>query len=275
MSNAMSKACSNVRLSMGGWLIVILIAWGVSPFTATVKAQDVPAKEVLVFAATSLTDALGAVAAKYEKRNDHEIVLSFTSSSTLALQIENGAPAEIYASADIQWMDYLENRDLIRAKTRQNLVDNRLVLIAPKDSDVEPAKLSSGFPLAAWLGDGRLAMGDPDHVPAGIYGKQALTSLKVWNSVRRDVARAEDVRAALELVALGEAPLGIVYTTDALAEDDVKIIGTFPADTHPPIIYPVALTIESKGKPARMFLDYMLSDEASAVYRRYGFKTVQ
>lgn len=233
------------------------------------------AQDVLVFAAASLTDALGAVATKYEKRGDDEIVLSFTSSSTLARQIESGAPAEIYASADVQWMDYLEDRDLIRARTRQDFVGNRLVLIAPKDSDLKPARLTPGFPLAAWLGDGRLAMGDPEHVPAGIYGKQALRSLEVWNTVRRDVARAEDVRAALELVALGEAPLGVVYTTDALAEDDVKIIGTFPEDAHPPIVYPVALTIESKGQNARAFLDYMLSDEAGAFYKRYGFKTLR
>jgi molybdate transport system substrate-binding protein len=162
--------------------------------------------EVLVFAAASLTDALGAVAAHYEKVSNDRIVLSFASSSALARQTESGAPADIYASANVQWMDYLEQRNFIRAETRTVLLSNRLVLIAPADSRIEQAPLAAGLPLAAWLDDGRLAMGNLEHVPAGRYGKQALKSLKVWKSVRRKVARTDDVRTALALVAIGEAP---------------------------------------------------------------------
>lgn len=240
--------------------------------TVLARVPAASADTVLVFAASSLTEALSAVARRFEKRRGGEIVLSFASSAALARQIESGAPADIYVSADVQWMDYLERQNLIRAGTRRDLLSNRLVLIAPKRSDLETTKLTPDLRLATWLGDGRLAMGNPNHVPAGIYGKQALKSLKLWTSVRRNVAHAEDVRAALALVALGEAPLGIVYTTDAVAEDGVKIIGTFAKSAHSPIVYPVALTVESKAPCARAFLDYMRSNDANMIYRRYGFK---
>jgi molybdate transport system substrate-binding protein len=253
-----------LRLHKVLFTLILLLA------TARTGAED-----VLVFAASSLTDSLGEIAAQYEKTSDDRIVLSLTSSSTLARQIKSGAPADIYASADVQWMDYLEKRGLIREQTRVNLLSNRLVLIAPAASELEPAHLQPGFPLADWLGDGPLSMGNPEHVPAGIYGKQALKSLKVWNSVRRDIAHGEDVRAALELVALGEAPLGVVYKTDALAEDTVKIIGIFPKTTHDLIVYPVALTATSKGADAKAFFDYLVSPGAKAIFEQYSFITLK
>jgi molybdate transport system substrate-binding protein len=241
-------------------------------FGTALCAAQVQAQEVLVFAASSLTDALGAIAAKYEQGSHDHIVLSFASSSALARQIESGAPADIYASADANWMDYLEQQNLIRARTRRDLVGNQLVLIAPQGSRLKPTRLTPGFPMSAWLGDGRLAMGNPEHVPAGIYGEQALKFLRVWKSLRRDVAGAEDVRAALALVALGEVPLGIVYRTDALMEDAVKIIGTFPERSHAPIVYPIALTTQGKDPAARAFFGYMTSAKSKAVFERHGFK---
>jgi molybdate transport system substrate-binding protein len=230
------------------------------------------AHDVLVFAASSLTDALGAAVARYEQRRGDRIVLAFASSSSLARQIENGAPADLYVSADVLWMDYLQERHLVDAKTRTELLSNRLVLVAPTTSSLQPAELRPGFPIDRWLGEGRLAMGNPEHVPAGLYGKQALKSLRAWAPIRRKIARAEDVRAALALVALGEAPLGVVYYTDAHAEDSVKIIGTFPEATHAPIVYPAALTATSEGRAARDFLAYLRSDRARMLFEQYGFK---
>jgi molybdate transport system substrate-binding protein len=263
----------NWRTTLRRLIVAGLVVLGPGFLVAPVEAQDVLTKKILVFAASSLTDALGAVAKQYEKTSDDKVLLSFGSSSTLAQQIANGTPADIYASADVQWMDYLDKRGMIRARTRQNLLGNRLVLIAPKDSDIKPAQLTPGFPLTEWLGDGHLAMGNPASVPAGIYGKQALKSLKVWKSVRRKVAGTEDVRAALALVALGEAPLGVVYKTDALADDNVKIVSVFSQHTHPLIVYLVALTKESKGPGARTFFEYMTSDKAKPAFRWYGFIT--
>ncbi len=250
----------------------VMLAGAMALLGAT-HASNVLADDVLVFAASSLTDALGAVARRYEKQGDDRIVMSFTSSSTLARQIESGAPADIYASADVLWMDYLEERELIRAATRADLVSNRLVLIAPADSALEPVEMAAGLPIDEMLGEGPLAMGDPAHVPAGIYGKQALKFLKVWSRVKGKVARAPDVRAALALVASGEAPLGVVYLTDARAEQNVKIIGTFPKTSHAPIQYPLAITTASDSPGARAFYAYMLSREASDIFRRYSFIT--
>jgi molybdate transport system substrate-binding protein len=231
------------------------------------------ADEVLVFAASSLTDALSAIARRHEKQSDDRVVLSFTSSSTLARQVERGAPADIYASADSLWMDYLEKRALIRAGTRADLVSNRLVLVAPVDSALAPVDIAAGVPIAAMLGNGPLAMGDPAHVPAGIYGKQALRFLNVWSRVKDRIAGAPDVRAALALVASGEAPLGVVYLTDARAEKNVKILGIIPQAGHAPIVYPVAITAASDSAGAQAFYEYMLSREAADTFRRYDFIT--
>lgn len=230
------------------------------------------AGEVLVFAASSLTNAMSEVAQSWELQSGHDVKLSFASSSTLARQIEHGAEADIYASANIRWMDYIEDKKFIFDNTRTPLLTNQLVLIAAADGDIDRINAHEGFPLADLLGGGHLAMGNPAHVPAGLYGKQVLQSLGVWSKVKPQVARAANVRAALALVATGEAPLGIVYRTDAMVSDQVAIIATFPATTHDPVIYPIALTRTSEDNPAaRSFFRYLQSDAAARVFARYGF----
>ena len=229
------------------------------------------AQELLLFAAASLSDALDAAIATYP--GDAEVVASYASSSTLARQIEQGAPADLFISANPEWMDYLAAREQIRDGTRTDLLGNGLVLVAPAASDVT-LEIAPGFDLAGALGDGRLAMGDPDHVPAGIYGKAALESLGAWQSVAPQVARADNVRAALVLVARGEAPLGIVYSSDAVAEPGVRVVGRFPPDSHPPIVYPVAVVAASKHPAADDFLAYLQSAPAAALFERSGFKVL-
>ncbi|MGH8686535.1 MAG: molybdate ABC transporter substrate-binding protein [Burkholderiales bacterium] len=222
---------------------------------------------VVVFAAASLKNALDEAAT----RAPVPAVVSYASSSTLAKQIANGAPAEIFISADLQWMDYLEKRDRVRKGSRGNLLGNRLVLIAPAASAAR-ATIEAGFPIARLLGrQGRLALGDPTHVPAGKYAKAALESLGVWDSVKGRLAPAENVRAALALVARAEAPLGVVYSTDAAAEPRVRVVGTFPERSHPPIIYPVAIMKTAKGERADLFLEYLDSPTARGIFKKYGF----
>ena len=228
------------------------------------------AEKVTVFAAASLKNALDVVNADYQKAKGGEAVASYAASSALAKQIESGAPADIFVSADLQWMDYLADKKLIQKDTRFNLLGNELVLVAKKDS-AKPVEINKEFKLAELLGDGKLAMGAVDNVPAGKYGKQALESLGVWSSVESHVAGAENVRAALVLVAKGEAPYGIVYKTDAAAEPGVAIVGTFPTDSHKPIIYPVAITSDSKSADAKAYLDFLKSDKAKADFEAQGF----
>ena len=199
-----------------------------------------------------------------------QATISYAASSALAKQIEEGAPADVFISADLDWMKYLSDKNLIKADTEVKLLGNRIVLVAPADSTAE-AKIEKGFDLAGLLGDGRLAMGDVKAVPAGKYGKAALESLGVWASVEGKVAQAENVRAALELVSTGEAPLGIVYQTDANAEPKVKVVGTFPEDSHPPIIYPVAQTASSKDAETPAFLKCLQSAKAKALFEAQGF----
>lgn len=232
--------------------------------------------KVLVFAAASLTDALAEVGQAYAAQSDNKVTFSFASSSTLARQIAQGAPAEIYISANVKWMDYLQQDGDIQADSRKDLLANKLALVAPQGSPIDHVDIRPGFPLADLLGDGRLAMGNPAHVPAGVYGKQALQSLHVWSTVKDRVARSANVRAALALVALGETPLGIVYRTDAFAADDVKIVGLFPKGSHKAIIYPAALTraAEKKDAAARDFYAFMGSDKAGAILESYGFKVL-
>lgn len=231
------------------------------------------AEDVTIFAAASLTDALGEIGKAYEAARKGRIVASFASSSDLARQIEHGAPADIFISADQQWADYLDQRGLIEKGSRLTLLSNDLVLVAPAGSDVKLA-IGPNFPLASALGDGRLAVGDPDHVPAGIYAHQALETLGVWGSVESKLARAGSVRAALLFVERGDCPLGIVYRSDALSDPKVRVVGTFPADSHPPVIYPAA-RIAGHGSPAAIeFLHYLIGPEASAVFKKYGFDTV-
>jgi molybdate transport system substrate-binding protein len=225
---------------------------------------------VLVFAAASVKTALDKIAARWRQESGELATISYAASSTLAKQIENAAPADLFMSADEDWMDYLQQRNLIDPKTRTDLLGNRLVLVAPRDSKIETT-IAPGFPLAELLHGGRLAMGDPNAVPAGKYGKAALTNLGVWGSVERQVAAAENVRAALLLVARGEAPLGIVYQTDAAAEPGVRIVAVFPADTHPPIVYPMALIAGSRNSEALALAAYLRGPVARAEFEAQGF----
>jgi len=194
---------------------------------------------------------------------------SFDSSSVLARQIEAGAPADVFFSADTAWMDYLQTRNLIQAASRKNVLGNRLVLIAPADSQIQ-LKIAPHFPLAAALGEGRLATGDPDSVPAGRYARAALTKLGVWDELAPRLARAENVRVALLYVARAEAPLGIVYASDALADKRVRVVDIFPADTHEPIVYPIALTTSAKSAAAA-FVAYLTGPQGHDIFVKYGF----
>ena len=228
------------------------------------------AEQVLVFAAASLTNAMGDITRGYEPQAGDKVSLSFASSSTLAKQIENGAPANVFISADLEWMDYLEKLKLIVPGSRADLLGNRLVLIAPKDSDATVA-LTPGVNLAAFLKSGLLATGDPDHVPVGKYAKVALEKLGAWEAVSGRIARADSVRAALALVERGEAPLGIVYATDAAVAPKVRVVAVFPEDLHPPVVYPAAL-VQGRATPAAArFIDYLKTDAAKIVFRTYGF----
>ncbi len=226
--------------------------------------------DVLVFAAASLANVLADLDKAFTAQTGIRVRSSLAASSMLAKQIEAGAPADVYFSADLQWMDYLQERGLLRAGSRRALVGNSLVLIAPQGSSLR-VSIGPGFGLARLLGNGRLAMADPDSVPAGIYARQALGKLGVWNSVEPRLARAENVRAALEYVARGDAPLGIVYRTDALVEKRVRIVGVFPADSHPPIVYPVALTRRASAAAAR-YVAFITSADARPIFRRWGFE---
>jgi molybdate transport system substrate-binding protein len=230
--------------------------------------------KILVFAAASLKNAVDAINGKWHAETGKPAAaVSYAASPTLAKQIEEGAPADIFISADLKWMDYLQKRGLIQPKTRANLLGNRLVLIAPVNSPLGTAvhvTLAVGVPLARLLHGGRLAMADPRAVPAGIYGKEALTALGLWSSVAGRIAAAQDVRGALALVARGEAPLGIVYQTDAAIEPAVKIVATFPSGTTPPIVYPMALTKRAGPGTAR-FEQYLRGSAAAAIFEAQGF----
>jgi molybdate transport system substrate-binding protein len=225
---------------------------------------------MVIFAAASLKNALDDVAASWTKETGKPAPkISYAASSALAKQIEQGAPADLFISADLDWMDYVEKKDLIQKPTRFNLLGNKIVLIAPKDSKTTVA-VKQGFDLAKALNGGKLAMANVASVPAGKYGKAALEKLGAWNGVKDNIAQAENVRAALLLVARGEAPLGIVYATDAAVEPNVGIVGEFPADSHPPIIYPAALTKTPKPD-AKAFLDYLRSSKARPSFEKQGF----
>jgi molybdate transport system substrate-binding protein len=222
-------------------------------------------ERILVFAAASLKNALDEANGAFPSR----VVASYAASSALARQIENGAPAQVFISADLEWMDYVEKKQLLQAGTRRELLGNRLVLIAPARSKTE-LRISPGFPLARALGDGRLALANPEVVPAGKYAKAALEKLGVWESVARRVAAAENVRAALALVARGEAPLGVVYETDARAESAVAVLDRFDPKLHPPIVYPAAV-LRGAGPQAAAYLAFLASPEGTAIFRRHGF----
>ena len=230
------------------------------------------AADLTIFAAASLKEALDEANAAYTRQSGDHVKVSFAASSALARQIENGAPADIFISADLDWMDYLQKRNLIQPATRKNLVGNQLVIAAPVDAAMK-IDIKPGFDLAGALKGEHLAMADPNAVPAGNYGKAALEKLGVWKSVESTVARAENVRGALLLVSRHEAPLGIVYATDVAADPGVKIVGVFPPDTHPPIVYPVALTANSRDPAATRLLDFLTSAAAKPIFEKHGFST--
>jgi molybdate transport system substrate-binding protein len=224
---------------------------------------------VIVFAAASLKNALDGISSAWQQDSGQTVKTSYAASSTLAKQLEEDAPAQIFISADLDWMNYAEGKGLIHPESRTNLLGNKLVLVAPKDSTIA-IELKPGADLAKALGDGRLAVGNVDSVPAGKYGKAALEKLGIWSSVSNKLAQAESVRAALLLVSRGEAALGIVYQTDAVSDPGVKIVAAFPADSHPPIIYPAALTKKANAAAAA-FLGYIRSTKAAPFFVAQGF----
>ena len=230
-------------------------------------AQD---KSITVFAAASMKNALDDINAAFLKATGTKVTASYAASSALARQIEQGAPADIFASADLEWMDYSAGKKTIKDDTRVNLLGNRLVLVAPMDSRINNVTIAQGFDLAKLIGDGRIATGEVNSVPVGKYAKAALEKLGIWASVEKRFAMADNVRAALALVARGEAVLGIVYETDAKVEKNVKIVGAFPADSHAPIVYPAAATANARPEAAA-YLAFLRSGIAKAVFEQYGF----
>lgn len=228
------------------------------------------ASTITVFAASSLTEAVGDLARAFEHASGLRVKTSFAASSALARQIVSGAPADLFISADTAWMDDLQSRGLIRTASRCNLAGNSLVLIAPAASRVR-LTIGPHFPIGAALGGGRLAIGDPDSVPVGRYSRAALTALGVWPEVSAHLVRADNVRVALEFVARGEVPLGIVYQTDAIIDPAVRIVGEFPAGTHAPIVYPAALTVSAHAGTGRL-LAFMRGPAGATIFKKYGFE---
>ncbi|HEY1544935.1 MAG TPA: molybdate ABC transporter substrate-binding protein [Xanthobacteraceae bacterium] len=231
------------------------------------QAQE---KSLTVFAAASMKNALDDVDAAYSKKTGIKVVVSYAASSALMKQIEQGAPADVFVSADLDWMDYGSKKKVIKDDTRVKLLGNKIVLIAPQDSKINHVDIGQGFDLATLAGDGRVTTGDVKSVPVGKYAKAALEKLGAWKAVEPKMAMAESVRAALALVARGEAVLGIVYETDAKIEPKVKIVGVFPDSSHPPIIYPVAATASAKGDTAG-YIAFLRSPDAKTIFEKYGF----
>jgi molybdate transport system substrate-binding protein len=263
--------CSRRFLILGALLAAIVL---VSSWSGSGTLAQRPEAKLVIFAAASLKDALDAANATYQREKGQETATSYAASSTLAKQIEAVAPADIFISADLDWMDYLAKRNLIKPETRANLLGNRLVLIAPVAS-VGKLDIAPNFPLARALGNGRLAVADPDSVPAGKYAKAALEALGVWSSVVNKLAPAENVRATLLLVSRGEAPLGIVYQTDANADKGVQVVGTFPDNTHPPILYPIAVVAASTNPGAPGYIAFLKSPTARQFFEKQGFTILE
>lgn len=249
------------RLGMAGlaWIAAISVA----------VAQE--AKPVMVFAAASLQTALNAIAKDYTATTGKAVTFSFGASSALARQIEQGAPADVFASADREWIAYVEDRKLIVPASRKELLGNALVLVEPTDAPKTTLVIAPGFDLSGALGDGRLATGNPQSVPVGRYAKAALTTLGVWDAIGPRIAGADNVRAALALVARGEARFGIVYATDAKPEPKVRVVATFPSTSHPPIVYPFAVTTASTHPDAQAFLAFLSQPAATKVFEAEGF----
>ena len=252
---------------------ILTIVLAVAAALAPVSVQAQRREPLTIFAAASLTNALEDVGRAYTRTSGQPVRFSFASSSVVARQLEGGARADLFFSADIDWMDYVAARNLIDKATRRNILRGRLALIAPRANNVRLA-IGPDFPLVTALGRrGRLATGDPDYVPVGRYARAALLSLGVWNEVAARLVRADNVRVALTYVARGEAPLGIVYETDARIEPGVRVVGLFPPDSHPPIVYPAALTRRA-GPGARAFYNFARGPTGDAIFRRYGFATL-
>jgi molybdate transport system substrate-binding protein len=243
-----------------------LVAAGFALYTGLAAAQS---PDVTVFAAASLKNALDPIAAEYQRETGKRVAIAYAASSALAKQIEQGAPADLFISADLDWMDELQKKNLIRPDTRRSLLGNRIVLVAPVDR-AQSLDLKPGA-LAAVLSQGRLAIANVAAVPAGRYGKAALETLGLWDEVSARLAQAENVRAALTFVSRGEAPLGIVYETDVRADPNVTIVARFPETSHPPIVYPAALTVSARQEAARRFLDHLRAPASTAVFAREGF----
>jgi molybdate transport system substrate-binding protein len=243
----------------------LLLTFAAAPQPAA--AQD----SLTVFAAASMRNALDDVNKAFTKATGVKVTASYAASSALAKQIAQGAPADVYVSANIKWMDYLQKQKLIVDATRVNLLGNSLVLIAPKGSKLNHIDIGKGFDIAKLAGSGRIAVADTKAVPAGLYAKAALQSLGAWKAAEPKLAQAENVRATLAYVARGETPLGIVYSTDAKIEPKVKIVGVFPAGSHPAITYPVAALKDAKSKAIAQYLRFLRTSAAKAIFEKYGF----
>jgi molybdate transport system substrate-binding protein len=252
------------------WLKTLAVTMAVAVVTVFPPPATAQDKSITIFAAASMKNALDDINAAFSKATNIKVVASYAASSALMKQIEEGAPADVFASADLDWMDYGSQKKVIKDDTRVNLLGNKLVLIAPKDSRINNVSIVRGFDLAGLIGDGRIVTGDVRAVPVGKYAKAALEYLGVWASVERKFAMVENVRAALTLVARGEAVLGIVYETDAKVESNVKMVGAFPAESHPAIVYPVALTVNAKPEAAQ-YLAFLRSQAAKSMFEKYGF----
>lgn len=256
----------------------ILKAWGcllaLALSAGGLRAAE-NAEPLTVFAAASLKESLDEAAAAYRKASGQAVRVSYAASSALARQIEQGAPADVFLSADLEWMDYLQQRKLVDPETRRNLLGNTLVLVAPASGNVAPVPLRPGVDLLSRLGEkGRIALAMTASVPAGKYAKASFVSLGVWKPLEPRVAEAESVRAALMLVARNEVPLGVVYGSDAQAEPKVRVVGTFPENTHAPIVYPVARIAASRNPHAAAFTRWLSAPAASEIFRKHGFKVL-
>jgi molybdate transport system substrate-binding protein len=267
-----TNVLSLAQLSLFVLFVPLLMAAGLGVLFAV--AHIAAPADLRVFGAASLKDAIDDANVRYQRDTGRRVIASYGASYTLAKQIENGAPADIFIPADIDCMDYLARHNLIKPDTRRNLLSNKLVLIANAHSATSLA-IGPNFALVQALGNGRLAIADPASVPAGRYGKAALEALGVWASVEGRLAPARDVRAALELVSRGEAPLGIVYQTDAVVDQGVDIVGTFPASSHPPIIYPLAVTAASTNSTAESYIAFLRSHAVEPAFGLQGFAMLQ
>ncbi|EMJ3153608.1 molybdate ABC transporter substrate-binding protein [Yersinia enterocolitica] len=247
--------------------------WVASAALLAAFSSSAMAADMTVFAAASLTNALQDIAVQYKKEKQVDVVASYASSSTLARQIEQGAPADLFTSADQQWMDYAIDKQQMVANTRYTLLGNELVLIAPKDSKITKVAIDKKTDWQKLLEGGRLAVGDPDHVPAGIYAKESLENLGAWATLAPEMARANNVRSAMALVERAEAPLGIVYGSDAIASDKVKVVGVFPEASHKPVEYPMAIVKGHENPTVTAFYDYLKSPAAAVIFEKYGFTT--